>query len=367
MGGKMAANKYSLYSDVIPFYSDLATSLENAKHEITMMYFIFDYGNYSSRYKRILIHKVSEGLRVRLMVDYLGTLVDRKRNMVKNFQLLKELKENGVEIIVYHPSGPRITFQDRMHIKLCAIDDSLVYVGGSNIGDNYPEWQDSNLKIEGEFGKSGHDIYDFVAAHSKNAEGYYSRRKHSFDISSWRLGDAEVLLTIPGYRQDIFYKLIDLMLRSKGTIYLRHWYFLPNRELMNILLSQLERNTKLRVLLSDKTKIPIIDWANPFAIEKLVKAGAEIYRFNKQFMHSKISWNDEGQIIFGSANLDDRAFKNNFELCLNINNKNLSTELTMRFNQDILSCIHHDRKRVTNYNFRKTNIAKLLYKFSPYL
>ena len=363
----MSKNRYTLFSDVAPYYDDLANSMHQAEDAITMMYLIFDHGEYSSKIKDILIQKVSEGLEVRLMVDYLGTLVDHKRNTVKNFKVIRELREKGVEVIVFQPSGPRLSVQDRMHIKICAIDDSTVFIGGSNIGDNYPVWQDSNLKIEGNFGISGHDVFDYVAAHSKDASDKYRGAKTNLDISEWRLGDAQILLTVPGYRRDICYQLIDLLLETKGTVYFRQWYFLPNDEFMNIMLSQLERNVRLRVLLSDQTKVPLIDWANPNVIGRLVQAGAEIYRFDRRFMHSKIAWNDEGEIIFGSANLEERGLSGNFELCIKMNNAVLTNDLTQRFDEDVSISVHQSKDLVGNYPTRRKLISNFLYTFSPYL
>jgi len=363
----MSKNKYTLFSDVAPFYGELTSALDQAADAITMMYLIFDYGEYSSTYKEILIRKVSEGLKVRLMVDYFGTLVDRTRNAVKNFKILRELKEKGVEIVVFQPSGPRLSVQDRMHIKICAIDSSIVFIGGSNIGDNYPEWQDTNLRIEGDFGRSGHNVFDYVAAHAKDAEDDYVQAKNNFNISDWRLGDAEILLTVPGYRRDICYKLIDLLLKTKGAVYFRQWYFLPNDEFMNIMLSQLERDVKLKVLLSDRTKVPLVDWANPNSIAKLVKAGADIYRFDRQFMHSKIAWNDEGDIIFGSANLEERGLSGNFELCVKMKNQSLSKDLTERFDEDKVTSIHQSKELVANFPKMTKLLSKMLYVISPCL
>jgi len=363
----VSKNRYTLYSDVLPFYEELVASMDQAKHEITMMYLIFDHGEYSTKMKEILTKKMADGLRVRLMVDYFGTLVDRKRNTVKNLRLLRELKDKGVEVIQFQPSGPRLSIQDRMHIKICAIDSETVFIGGSNIGDNYPEWQDSNLKIEGQFGRSGHEIYDYVAAHSSDGGEEYEGTKTNLDLSTWQLGDAEVLLTVPGFRRDICYGLIDLMLNTRETIYIRQWYFLPNEEFMNIMLSQLERGVALNVLLSHRTKVPIVDWANPNSIATLVNAGAQIFRFEEKFMHSKIAWNDEGNVIFGSANLEERGLSGNFELCVKIKDLKLSQQLTQRFNTDKRSSDHQSKERVAGYPLNTRIVSKILNAFSPFL
>ncbi len=59
--------RYTLFTEVKPFYTTLATALANAKHTISMMYFTYDYGKWSDEINRILRAKSAQGVRVRLM------------------------------------------------------------------------------------------------------------------------------------------------------------------------------------------------------------------------------------------------------------------------------------------------------------
>ena len=360
-------NEYTLYSEVRPFYEDLAEALNTAQLEISMMYLVFDHGDFSNAVKEILIQKVSEGVIVRLMVDRLGTIFDKKRNALRNMKLLNELKNNGIEVSLFQPNAPRLSIQDRMHIKLCAIDDAIVFVGGSNIGDEYLHWQDTNLKIMGDFGRSGHEIYDFVECHSTGSKADYLEAATMHDVSNWHLGDAKVLLTIPGYRRDICYHLIEMLLNSTSTIYFRQWYFLPNNEFMNLMLAKLDRNSRLEVMLSHRTKVGLVDHSNPFIISRLVNSGAAVYRYSERFMHSKIAWTDEGEIIIGSANMEERGLKYNFELCLKIKNMGLSNQLLDAFNRDIHRSTVESKTKVAEYLPLKKAIARFLLLFSPFL
>lgn len=327
-------NRYRLFSEVTPFYQDVLDAIAQAEETISMMYLIYDYGCWTEKINDVLVAKREAGVRVRIMVDLLGTISDHPTNIFHNFRMLKRLENAGIEIIIFQPSSSRMSFFDRLHIKLLAIDQTTLFIGGSNLGDYYTNWQDSNLRIDGDFGQAGHDLYEFVAANSAEGMKQYQKRRSELNLSDFWLGDAQVLLTVPGSRKDICRGMLDLVFNTNDTIYFRHWYFLPNKEFLNAMLSQIERGVTLRVLLSHRTRIPIIDIANHLAIKKLVKAGAHIFRYHTRYMHSKITWNESGDIIFGSANIEEKGLNSNFELCLKINCPTLSDELTQTFNRD---------------------------------
>ena len=309
-------------------------AIAQAEEAISMMYLIYDKGCWTEKLNDVLITKREGGVRVRIMVDLLGTITDHPTNIFYNFRMLKRLEKAGIEVNIFQPSGSRLSFADRLHIKLLAIDQTTLFIGGSNMGDYYTGWQDSNLRIDGDFGQAGHDLYDFVAANSAQGMKQYQKKRSKLNLSDFWFGDAQVLLTVPGSRKDICRRMLDLVLTTSDTIYFRHWYFLPNKEFLKAMLSQLERGVTLRVLLSHHTRIPIIDIINHIPIKKLVQAGAQIFRYHTRYMHSKITWNESGDIIFGSANIEEKGLNSNFELCLKINSQTLSDELIKRFNRD---------------------------------
>jgi phosphatidylserine/phosphatidylglycerophosphate/cardiolipin synthase-like enzyme len=70
-------------------------------------------------------------------------------------------------------------------------------------------------------------------------------------------------------------------------------------------------------------------------VHKLVCAGGHVYRYAGKYMHSKAAWNDKGDALFGSANLDPTSMHHNFESCLQINDSKLTWELRRAFYADL--------------------------------
>jgi phosphatidylserine/phosphatidylglycerophosphate/cardiolipin synthase-like enzyme len=81
-----------------------------AEEAISMMYLIYDYGYWTEKLNDVLITKREAGVRVRIMVDLLGTITDHPTNIFHNFSMLKRLENAGIEVIIFQLSSSRVSF-----------------------------------------------------------------------------------------------------------------------------------------------------------------------------------------------------------------------------------------------------------------
>jgi cardiolipin synthase len=330
-----------LFTQVQPFYRNLAAELETAQDSISMMYYAFDHGIWAERIANILAAKAQSGVRTRLMVDEFGQILDEPRHSLKNKTLMQSLRESGVEINIFRPDGNRLNKLNRLHCKVCAIDQRTVFLGGSNIGDHYLNWDDSNLYLHGALGNTFHQVYDYIRGYSTDQDCHPDQIIH---LSSLYAGDAQLWLTVPGQRRDIRRALLDLILNADREIYLRTWYFLPDQEILEALLSQAENGVQVNVLLSHKTRVRPIDFANYIDCHDLAKSGGRIYRYTERYMHAKVAWNNHDEILFGSANFERTAMKNTFECSVALHDQHLARTLRQSFEKDLHSCLEQTPK-----------------------
>ena len=343
---------YTLFTEVTSFYTNLATALAGAQDSISMIYYTFDDGRWSGQISRILRAKAAAGVKVRLMVDELGLLVDNPRNAFRNQALMRELEAAGIQVDIFRPQGRRLSQFNRLHCKVCAIDQRIAFVGGSNIGDDYPEMRDTNLRLDGDIGHTFHRLYDYIGQFSRGSEMRQNNTVTRLRLSDLpQLEDTPFRLTLPGQRQDIRRALLDLILNAEKAIYIRTWYFLPDREILNALLSQAENGVKVYILLSKHTRVPLVDAGSYIAGHRLTKAGARILRYKSQYMHAKVAWNDRGDIILGSANMDEQSLSGNFECCLQINDQNLADALHHTFKAELRRCQLQTRKTLRRWSW----------------
>lgn len=323
--------QYRVFRQVEDLYSEMVGALRGAERRISMMYFTFDHGDWSGRMAAVLAERAAAGVEVRLMVDGFGLALDAPRNTFRNLKLLADLDRSGVRVVRFHPSGNRLGVANRLHTKICAIDEDLAFVGGSNIGDHYVGWEDCNLRMSGEIGPAFHDLFEYLRSNSMGAQ---PDGGPELRLSRLFAGSAQVYLTVPKQRYDIRRALLDLILSAEESIHIRSWYFLPDREILYALRSQAEHGVEVNVLLSHRTRVPAIDRANHIHIHKLVTSGGRVFRYRGRYMHAKVAWNDQGTVLFGSANLDAQAMKGNFECSLVVCDLGLARRLEAVFEAD---------------------------------
>ena len=325
-------NQYTLFTKVQDYYKDLVEELATAQHSISMTYLSFDSGKWSAQIAQVLVAKAVAGVRVRLMVDGIGQIFDEPRHAVDNIGLFNHLRSHGVQVDTFRPASP-LQVKNRMHCKIAAIDNRTVFLGGSNIGDYYTTWTDTNLRVDGCFGNTFHAIYDFLNSHSKNGSTFAK----VLDTKNILAGNDHLWLTIPRQQYDIRDALMKLILDSERSIFIRTWYFLPDDEMLNALCEKAQNGVRVNVLLSHETRVRPVDFANYIHVHKLVCAGGNVYRYAGKYMHSKAAWNDNGDVLFGSANLDPHSMHTNFESCLQIHDSKLTWELRHAFYADLVS------------------------------
>lgn len=328
----MSAINYRLFTDVRCFYQDLITALQQAERNVDMIYFAFDHGEWADKFSQILRQKASKGVAVRLMVDELGLVADHLKNGWRNHLLLASLRAAGVQVDLFRPAGNRLSQFNRLHAKICAIDGHLAFIGGSNIGDHYLHWRDSNLCVEGNLGEAFTQLYPYL---QQFTQGQACR---SLTLSALKVGGISLLLTLPGRRQDIRRALLELILEAERSVSICTWYFLPDREILDALCSQAENGINVTVLFSHRTRMPFIDLANRVASYELTRSGVSVYRYQGRYMHAKEAWNDKGTILFGSANVDKWALTSNFECSLRLEDYSLMQALQQALYADLNHC-----------------------------
>ncbi len=322
-----------LFAAVAPFYTEMIAALKQAQKSIHMAYYAFGDGRWGRAIAQVLAQKEASGVSVHLMVDELGQYLENVSHAYRNRRLLNQLAASGVQVHLFRPNGRRLSQFNRLHCKFCAIDDQIVFMGGSNIGDHYLDWRDSNIRIDGDLGDSFPRLYDGLCQFSGSANGYPPH------LAALQVADMPLLLTVPGRRQDIRRYLLDLILSAETAVFLRSWYFLPDKEIINALLSQAENGVRVTILFSHHTRIPLIDIANQRLTRRLAKASSKIYRYADCYMHAKEAWNDQGDILFGSANIDLWSLRANFECCLRITDLALAHQLSRELNADTSHCL----------------------------
>lgn len=331
-------NRHTFFPQVETYYASLVERLASAQQQISMTYLAFEQGDWARRIIEVLRARSAAGVRVQMMVDELGQQFDEPRRLLRNHEILASLRTAGVDVEIFRPAHPALSISNRMHCKFAAIDEATAFIGGSNIADYYTTWSDTNMRVEGDLGDTFHRAFDFLRGFSRLAD------TPRLDPSDLRAGEDHLWLNLPNQRADVRSALLDVIRSADQSLHLRTWYFLPDEEILNALCEQSRRGVQVNLMLSHQTRVPLVDFANPIPVRKLVQAGANVYRYTGTYLHSKVTWNDHGDVLLGSANLDAHSMHGNFESCLQTRDTSLAWDLRRAFVHDISSCTLQTRE-----------------------
>lgn len=74
------------------------------------------------------------------------------------------------------------------------------------------------------------------------------------------------------------------------------------------------RGVDVRVMISKRSDVQLVQMASRSFIKDMLKSGVKIYFYENGFLHSKLMVFDDSLTLIGSANFDTRSFEQNFEV-----------------------------------------------------
>lgn len=334
-------NKVELYFDGNEKFEALMESLKAAKHYIHLEYYIFKSDGLGKEIIEILYEKAKEGVEVKILLDGMGGRKFRKKYR-------KLLVEAGAEIAVFFP--PFVPFLSlrinyRNHRKICIIDGSQAYIGGFNIGDEYiglskkfGYWRDAHIKITG---SSIASLQWRFSLDWRFATGQESEICQSYLVADDCEGFAGVQIVSSGPDskwpsiKDGYLKMIS---NAKEKVYIQTPYFIPDDSIFEALKLAALSDLDVRVMIPCKPDHPFVYWASMSYAGELLNAGVKFYIYEKGFLHSKVVLMDDYVSSVGTANIDIRSFKLNFEVNAFLYDDNINLELTDQFLDDLKDC-----------------------------
>lgn len=334
-------NDVEIFIDGNDKFNALLEDIKNAKHHIHMVYYIIRDDELGNRVINALTEKAREGVEVRFLYDEIGC-----RTLKKKF--FKELKAAGGKVAPFFPSFFRLInlkINYRNHRKIAVIDGKVGYVGGFNIGDEYlgkdkkfGYWRDTHLKIQGDAINLLQVRFVLDWRYATNEDIQLSNKYFFRNDTS---GDVGIQIVSSGPDSDwqqIKYGYVKMISSAKESIYIQTPYLILDESISEALKIAALSGVDVRVMVPNKPDHPFIYWATLSNIGELLKFNVKTYEYTKGFLHSKTVIVDEKISSVGTANLDIRSFKLNFEVNSFIYDSKISKQLSEVFFNDINDC-----------------------------
>ena len=334
-------------------FDDMFQAIRQARSSIHLEYFNFRNDSIASLLFDLLAEKAKEGVEVRALFDGFGNDSNNQPLLKRH---LKSIRSKGIEIFEFDPVRfPWINHVlHRDHRKIVVIDGQIAYTGGMNVADYYingtkqvGEWRDMHCRIDGEEVNTLQAI--FLRIWNKTARqnihgakyfrgihgGYYFKGLKPDTCSSAGKKMVGIINREPRTSNKIIRTFYTNAINyAQDSIKLVNPYLTLNHTLKKALRRAVKRGVKVEVMVSAHSDIPLTPDCVFYNVHKLMKHGVDVYIYEPGFHHTKIIMVDGRFCTVGSANLNSRSLRFDYEENAVIIDRCTTAQLSKMFDRD---------------------------------
>ena len=363
----LGGNSLELYVDGNTTFNSIIREVETAKKYILIQFFIVHDDGIGRRLKKALVNKAREGVKIYFLYDEVGCHTTKK-------EFWRELKDAGVDVrpfLTTQGRGNRFQLNFRNHRKIVVVDGKVAFVGGHNVGDEYlglskkfGPWRDTHMRC------AGPAVQGVQISFAKD---WYWAAKELLDLE-WKgtrtAGNAVVMALDTGPSDEMetcsmmFMQAIN---SAKRRIWIASPYFVPDSSVIKALQLAALRGVDVRIMLPEKPDHKLVYLASFASLKQLDVNGIRVFRYTRGFLHQKTFIVDEKLCAVGTANLDNRSFRLNFEITMLVQDQAFINRIEKMFLTDFADCLETGTNEYDDKNALFKIAVKVARLFAPIL
>ena len=312
----MGNNEVRLLINGTESFDAILDAIAMARRVVLVEFFIIHDDGLGRRLQAALLERARAGIKVCLLYDSVGS-----HALPETYAAT--LRKGGVQVHAFASRRGllnRYQLNFRNHRKIVVIDGDRGFVGGHNVGDEYlglqpplSPWRDTHVEL------CGPAISGLQRAF---AEDWFWATRTLPPIVTPTPPFAgtmccQVFASGPADPQEscsLFF--VEAILQARHRVWLASPYFVPDEAVLSALRLAVLRGIDVRILLPARPDHRVVYAASYLYAMEAVQMGARVFRYQPGFLHQKVVLVDDGMAAVGSANLDNRSFRLNFEVML---------------------------------------------------
>ncbi len=333
-------NEVKLLVDGTAFFPDLLRIISEARHHLHLEFYIWSADQTGRTIRDALIAAARRGVEVRVLADEIGSV------RTTRYFFRKLLKAGGrfSWINTFSPLKGRLHLNLRNHRKLVIADGSVALTGGMNISDEYwnggkkPPCRDIHLRITGPVVTQLAEVFaqDWYFASGEallDPPTYYPEQAPAGPVE---------MQVIPGGPDndlnEIQLSVLAMLNRTQERLRLMTPYFVPEDAVLSAIQLAAMRGIRVELMVPAHGDHFYLTQVTRSSYEDLLPHGVRIFEYLPSFLHAKLGIMDDHSVMGGSANLDVRSLRINFELNVACYSPALAGELNALFETYLLQC-----------------------------
>lgn len=334
--GASVGNSIEVLTDGNDVYDALGAAIDRAEHHINAEFYLIRNDATGAWFRDKLVRAAERGVAVRLLCDAYGCLAIGSA-------WRRPLRRAGAKVGVFLPM--RSLFLQpvnlRNHRKIVVVDGNMAFSGGVNIGNEYRgqmpgigTWRDTHFRMEGPAAHALQRVFfqDWFFATGEGVD------PTPFFPPAARSGNASVAIVPsgPDTRTEAIHRLFFAAIAgARERVYITTPYFVPDPPMVVALQVAAMRGVDVKLVLPSRSNHRVTFHAGRSYYNELLEAGVHIYEYQPGMIHAKTMVVDGRIVLLGSANMDMRSFRLNFEVHALIHDEPTARELEACFADDL--------------------------------
>jgi len=356
-------NHVELLIDGTETFQAIFSALKRAEDYILVQYFVLRDDDLGRKFRDCLLERVQAGIRIFLIYDEIGC-----RALPKSY--FKKLRDAGIQVYPFNTTqGRRNRFQlnFRNHRKIIIVDGREAFVGGLNVGDEYlgkdrgfGHWRDTHCRV------NGPSVQCIQLAFIED----WHWATQSYPDLNWIpetvSGKSNILILPTGpadQTETCHLSFVHIINSARDRLWIASPYFVPSPEVMSALRLAVLRGVDVRIMIPQKPDHLLVYLAAFSFIKEVQNINVRFFRYHQGFMHQKVMLMDNYTVSIGTANMDNRSFRLNFEISVIVVEAEFAAKVKEMFIKDFKNCreVDHEEYESKSFFFKLwIRVARLL-------
>jgi cardiolipin synthase len=352
-------------------YPAMLEAINQAQSNVYLTTYIFNNDDTGRQFADALERAKNRGVDVRVLVDGVGVLYSLPRTIIGT------LTGKGIRVAKFHPPSlipPTFTINLRSHRKILVTDGQIGFSGGLNLADTYfptaPEppkrASDVHFRFSGPVVSQLQQAFlrDWAFATGDSDQGPDA----ALPADSGGRAVCRVMTDGPDEDTDkLSAVLVNAVTASQERVAIVTPYFIPDRQMISALRIAALRGVDVHVVLPAKNNLVFVHWATRNMLWELLLVGVHIHYQPAPFAHTKLFVVDDHYSLIGSANIDPRSLRLNFEIGIEVFDAELNQKLYQHIEALIRSSKPASYEEVEGRPLSVRVRDSIAWLFSPYL
>jgi cardiolipin synthase len=309
----LEGNKVAMLVNGEQAYPAMLQAIREATRSVALLAYIFEADPTGKQFIDALVDAQKRGCAVRVLVDYVGS----------HGAVAAQLRKAGVPVAIFLPPvfiPLRNRYMNlRNHRKILICDGTVGFTGGMNIRQSHlidiPQphhEQDTHFRLDGPVVRHLTEAFmdDWAFATNEILTGV----EWTPPIVSNGPVNARGLAFDPGEQMDLLRFVTGAAIAAATkSIKIVSPYFIPEQPMITALNLAALRGVQVDIVIPAKNDSLVVQWATQAMLWQVLVNGCRVWCSPPPFDHSKLFLVDDAWVFFGSANMDTRSMRLNFE------------------------------------------------------